>query len=97
MAYKRPFCSTKATKLITFQFKVLHRRLVTNDFLNKIGIRENDICTLCRTEKESLFHLFWSCSETSCFRQGFMKWLAENQIKLKSNIFTPGPGCSKGG
>ena len=23
------------------------------------------------------------------FWQGFMKWLAENQIKLKSNIFTP--------
>ena len=89
MVYKLPFCSTKATKLIIFQFKLLHRRLATNDFLNKIGIRENDICTFCTTEKESLFHLFWSCSETSCFWQGFMKWLAENQIKLKSNIFTP--------
>ena len=89
MAYKLPFCSTKATKLIIFQFKLLHRRLATNDFLNKIGIRENDICTFCRTKKESLFHSFWSCGETSCFWQGFMKWLAENQIKLKSNIFTP--------
>ena len=43
MAYKLPFCSTKATKLIMFQFKLLPRRLATNDFLNKIGIRENDI------------------------------------------------------
>ena len=73
MAYKLPFCSTKSTKLIIFQFKLLHRRLATNDFLNKIGIRENDICTFCRTEKESLFHLFWSCSETSCFWRGFTK------------------------
>ena len=89
MAYKLPFHSTKATKLIIFQFKLLHRRLATNDFLNKIGIREDDICTFRRTEKESLFHLFWSCSETSCFWQGFVKWLAENQIKLKSEIFTP--------
>ena len=89
MAYKLFFCSTKATKLIIFQFKLLHRRLATNDFLNKIGIRENDIYTFCRTEIESLFHLFWSCSETSCFWQGFIKWLAENHIKLKSNIFTP--------
>ena len=89
MAYKLPFDSTKATKLIIFQFKLLHRRLATNDFLNKIGIRENDICTFCRTEKESLFHLFCSCSETSFFWQGFKRWLAENQIKLKSNIFTP--------
>ena len=84
MAYKLPFYCTKATKLIIFQFKLLHRRLATNDFLHKIGI-----CTFCRIEKESLFHLFWSCSETSCFWQGFMKWLAENQIKLKSEIFTP--------
>jgi len=89
MAYKLPFCSTKDTKLIIFQFKLLHRRLATNDFLNKIGIKDNDICTFCRTEKETLFHLFWSCCKTSCFWQGFMKWLAENQIKLKSDIFTP--------
>ena len=58
MAYKLPFYSTKATKLIIFQFKLLHGRLATNDFLNKIGIREDDICTFCRTEKESLFIYF---------------------------------------
>lgn len=89
MTYKLSFCSTKVTKLITFQFKLLHRRLATNDFLNKIGLRENDICTFCRVEKESLIHLFWSCSETSCFWQGFKDWLAKNQIILKTNIFTP--------
>ena len=58
MAYKFPFC-TKATKLIIFQFNLLRRCLVTNDFLNKMGIRENNNYTFCRTEKESLFHLFW--------------------------------------
>ena len=68
--YKLPFDSTKATKLIIFQFKLPHRRLATNDFLNKIGIKENDICTFCRTEKESLFQLFWSCSETSFILAG---------------------------
>ena len=30
---------TKITKLITFQFKLLHRLLATNDFLKKIGIK----------------------------------------------------------
>ena len=34
MAYKFPFYSTKATKLMIFQFKPLHRRLATDDFLN---------------------------------------------------------------
>ena len=40
MGYKLPFHCTNATKLIIFQFKLLHRRLATNGFLNKIGIRE---------------------------------------------------------
>lgn len=36
--------------------------------------KEHYICTFCRTaEKESLFHLLRSCSETSCFWQSFMK------------------------
>ena len=58
MAYELPFCSTKDTKIIIFQFKLLHRRLATNNYLNKIGIRDNDICTFCRTEKESRFIYF---------------------------------------
>ena len=38
-------CCTKASKLIVFQFKLLHRRLATNDYLHKIGLRNDDICT----------------------------------------------------
>ena len=37
-------------------------------------------------KKESRFYLFWSFSETFSFLQDFMKWLAKNQIKLKSEI-----------
>ena len=89
MAYRLPFCSTKVAKLIIFQFKLLHRRLATKDFLKKIGLRENDICIFCGTVKESLIHLFWTCSKTFCFWQDFMKWLSQNQIMLKSNILAP--------
>ena len=39
MVYKLPLSSTKISKLIIFQFKLLHRQLAINDFLNKIGIR----------------------------------------------------------
>lgn len=48
---------------------------------------ENDICIFCRTKKVSFFDLLWLCGEMSCVWQGFMKWLAKHQIKLKSNIF----------
>ena len=84
-----PFCSTKVTELIIFPFKLLHRRPATNDFLKKISLRENNICFFCGTARESLIHLFWTCSKTSCFWQDFMKWLAQNQLMLKSNTLGP--------
>ena len=34
---------TKITKPITFQFKLLHRRLAPNDFLKKTGIKEGGV------------------------------------------------------
>ena len=73
--YQLSFNCTKITKLNTFQFKLLHRRLATNDFLKKIGIKENDMCTFCRSEVESLIYLFWSCNVTSRFWQSFKQWL----------------------
>ena len=80
--YKLP---TKILKLIIFQFKLLHRRLATNDFLNKIGIRPDDLCTFCTDERESLIHLFWSCRETNVFWKSFQDWLIQNFILLKPN------------
>ena len=56
MAYKLPFDSTKATKLIIFQFKLLHRRLATNDFLNKI---EKMIFVPFAEPRKSLFFIYF--------------------------------------
>ena len=45
--YQTPFCCTKASKLIVFKFKLLHtlcKRLATNDYLHKLGLKNDDIC-----------------------------------------------------
>ena len=86
--YQSPFRCTKNSKLITFQFKLLHRRLATNNYLKKISLKEDNICTFCKTEAESLIHLFWSCKITSCFWHSFNKWLPANQ-SFKSLSLTP--------
>ena len=65
--YRLPFNCTKITKLITSQFKLLHRWLATNDFLKKIDIKNNDRCTSSELELENLTHLFWFCTVTSNF------------------------------
>ena len=72
---------TKSTKLIEFQFKLLHRRIPTNDFLLKIGRKENDNCTFCNNSSETLIHLFWSCHVTSSFWKSVTDWL-QNALPL---------------
>ena len=57
--YALPFWCSKETKLREFQFKPLHRRIATNDFLYKIGIKQSDSCTFCGEPTENLGkHIF---------------------------------------
>jgi len=50
-----------------FQFKVLHRRIATNDFLNKVGLKDNTKYSCCGKEQEKLRHLFWEYSKAAVF------------------------------
>ena len=79
LVYRLPFNCTEITKLTTFQFKLLHRRLAINDFLKKIGIKTNDRCSFCEVELENLTHLFWFCTITSTFWQKFKHWLINDK------------------
>ena len=56
--YSLPFWCSKETKLWGFQFKLLHRRIATNDFLYKIGIKQSDSCTFCGEPTENLVTYF---------------------------------------
>ena len=58
---------TKSTKLIDFQFKFLHRRIATNNFLAKFRIKDCPKGTFCGNEPETLLHLFWYCPNVSSF------------------------------
>ena len=65
--YRTPLLCTKITKIIVFQFKLLHRRLATNSFLTKINLKDNEQCTFCQNDKETLIHLFWTCEISTLF------------------------------
>ena len=81
--YKKLFKCTKISKLLVFQFKLFHRRLATNTFLEKINFVDNNPCSFCQREKETLIHLFWNCAVTSSFWQDFKNWLLkENPLLL---------------
>ena len=76
---------TKSTKIIIFHFKFLHRRLPTNSFLHKIAIKDNDLCTFCKEETDTLLHLFWQCKVTSHFWGSLFQWLQTSALIQKGS------------
>ena len=59
--WKSAYClaakCTKSTKLINFQYRLLHRILPTNSFLTKIKITQHPNCSFCHNHHENLIHL----------------------------------------
>ena len=50
------------TKSRVFQYKCLHRLISSNDFLHVIGKKENNLCSFCKTQVDSLEHLLYQCN-----------------------------------
>ena len=78
-----PFWCSKETKLREFQFKLLHRRIATNDFLYKIGIKQSDSCTFCGEATENLVHLLWSFKYSNAFWKACYQWIMQNTSKVE--------------
>ena len=74
--YTRVKSCTKDTKLIAFNFKLIYRIIATNDFLKRINISEDNKCTFCKSENESIEHLFYDCNITSQFWYRFIDHFA---------------------
>ena len=83
--YRSCFLCRKVSKLFVFQFKLVHGRLVTNRFLTKINLKDNEQCTFCQNDTETVIHLFWTCSVYTLFWQDFKQW-AVNDGELLNMI-----------
>jgi len=59
--YSIPFRTTVYTKLRSFQFKINHNIIFTNEKLHRIGIKDSPNCSFCNSHIETLPHLFAEC------------------------------------
>ena len=59
--FKTLYIITNIQKLRSFQYRLLHRAIVTNRHLKRWSISENDLCTFCQKETETYSHLFVMC------------------------------------
>ena len=81
--YSLPFRTSLDTKSREFQYKLLNRCLITNSFLNKIGIIPSPACSFCGDMNESLEHFFISCRYTKDFWAEVIKWFDNQGVKIK--------------
>ena len=80
--FKLPFILTSSTTTRWFQTRLIHRILSTNTFLTKIGIKQDNKCSFCNDEPETLTHLFWSCPIVSHFWNSIFQWLRDKCVHI---------------
>ena len=66
----------KETKLKEFQYKLIHRTIVTKKELFRFGIKTDDECLYCG-DKDSIEHSFIECVVTKMFIQNVLDWFTQ--------------------
>ncbi len=85
--YLLPYRTTNDSKLRILQFKIIHRILATNKRLKLFGYKDSDLCDFCKTEIETISHLFWECGVTKQFiRMIFSYLLVKCNIHIQESM-----------
>ena len=50
-----------------FQIRINHRILATNYLLEKMKIRNSNLCSYCKLQPKTIIHLFFNCPQTAVF------------------------------
>ena len=67
-----------------FQFKFLHRKISTNEFLFKIGIKSSPLCNICENLTQTMNHLFLECTFVESFWKDLNDWLCKTKIRSEN-------------
>ena len=78
----------KEIKLRWFYIRIITRILGTNVSLQAMGLRNDDLCTFCKTSRESILHIFVDCNIVKDFWQEFRRLLLTNNIISQDFNFT---------
>ena len=94
--YNTIYQCTSDSSLLDFQYRIIHRSLVTNVSLVKFHIQESELCSYCRQEQETIQHLFVDCSQTSTLWLSLQTWLnsilnLRNPLNLTATDILLGP------
>ena len=65
--------TTKSSYLRYLHYKIVTRTVTTKTFLYITNIAENNTCTFCSSEVETIYHLFWECPVTQTLIQNISR------------------------
>ena len=74
-------CTTNS-KLLDFQYRLLHNCLVTNTKLKQWAIQTNELCTFCNAQPETTYHLLLHCQYSQNIWNQLFAYIAQH-----GNIF----------
>ena len=69
------------TKYRWFQYRINQNIIATNILLAKLNIKDNDLCSFCKTVSETIYHLFVGCHISETFWNDIKAW-----VKDKTNL-----------
>ena len=74
------------------QFRTLHQTFFTNEKLYKIGIKPNDLCSMCHTVSDSNAHMLLQCQKTKKLWSDIERWIihlgVNDYVLTENNIIT---------
>ena len=71
-------------KLVWFQYKLLCRILGTNKLLYQIGRSKDNVCRICKSDTETLVHLFVTCETVRPLWTDLNNWVGHSLNKQLS-------------
>ena len=77
--------ATNSTTIKMFHYKLVNRIISTNRYLKIIGIRNDDNCTFCKQEPETLSHMYWYCPKVQAYITSIKADIAR-QYKIILNL-----------
>ena len=74
-------------KLKWLQYRIIHRNIPTNRYLYLRNVIEDNMCSFCHREEESIDHFFWSCDFVKEFWLDLQAWLNEKCVNIVGLVF----------
>lgn len=75
--YALPYSVSLETKLQSFHFRIAHRIITCNKYLNNVRMKDNGACTICN-KRDTILHFFVECPPVHTFWAKLDDWCEEH-------------------